>query len=108
MSMSFYRGRRLRKTPQLRALLRETAPLCVEDLIMPYFVVETKDNQFAKPVPSMPGQCQLSLAMLEKRVAKACDLGLTSILLLEFLPTRTNVLQGPMIKTALCSRPLGV
>ena len=81
MSMSFYRGRRLRKTPQLRALLRETAPLCVEDLIMPYFVVETKDNQFAKPVPSMPGQCQLSLAMLEKRVAKACDLGLTSILL---------------------------
>ena len=81
MSAPFYRGRRLRKTPQLRALVRETAPLCVEDLIMPYFVVETKDSQFAKPVPSIPGQCQLSLAMLEKRVEKAYDLGLRSILL---------------------------
>ena len=38
---AFHRGRRLRWTPELRTLVRETPPLLSEDLIMPYFVVET-------------------------------------------------------------------
>ena len=62
MTTPFHRGRRLRWTPELRTLVRETPPLLVEDLIMPYFVVETEDASFRKEVASMPGQYQLSLA----------------------------------------------
>ena len=78
---TFHRGRRLRATPELRTLVRETAPLLVEDLIMPYFVVETEDKGFRKEIGSMPGQFQLSLAELEKQVEKAVDTGLKSVIL---------------------------
>ena len=78
---SFHRGRRLRQSPQLRALVRETAPLLREDLIMPYFVVETEHAAFRKEISAMPGQCQLSLAELEKQVGAAVDNGLMAVLL---------------------------
>ena len=65
---AFHRGRRLRWTPELRTLVRETPPLLSEDLIMPYFVVETADAGLRKEIPSMPGQYQLSLQELEKQV----------------------------------------
>ena len=81
MSMTFHRGRRLRASQGLRDLVRETKPLVYEELIMPYFVVETDDSSLAKPVPSMPGQYQLSLAKLEERVKRYVDLGLKNVLL---------------------------
>ncbi|MDO5483324.1 MAG: porphobilinogen synthase [Desulfovibrionaceae bacterium] len=81
MNIPFHRGRRLRQSPQLRALVRQTPPLLVEDLIMPYFVVETDDQAFRKEVPSMPGQYQLALGELEKQVEQAVDTGLTAVLL---------------------------
>ena len=81
MTTAFHRGRRLRWTPEHRTLVRETPPLLVEDLIMPYFVVETEDASFRKEVASMPGQYHLSLAELEKQVEKAVDAGLMSVLL---------------------------
>ena len=77
----FHRGRRLRATPELRTLVRETAPLLVEDLIQPYFVVETEDRNFRKEIGSMPGQFQLSLGELEKQVERAVDTGLHSVIL---------------------------
>ncbi|WP_291439814.1 porphobilinogen synthase [Desulfovibrio sp.] len=77
----FHRGRRLRATPELRTLVRETAPLLVEDLIQPYFVVETEDAGFRKEISSMPGQYQLSLSQLEKQVEQAVDTGLHSVIL---------------------------
>ena len=78
---AFHRGRRLRATPELRTLVRETAPLLVEDLIQPYFVVETQDRNFRKEIGSMPGQFQLSLGELEKQVERAVDTGLHSVIL---------------------------
>ncbi|MBB5144374.1 porphobilinogen synthase [Desulfovibrio intestinalis] len=78
---SFHRGRRLRATPEIRTIMRETAPLLVEDLIQPYFVVETEDQSFRKEISSMPGQAQLSLGQLEKQVEKAVDTGLKSVIL---------------------------
>ena len=81
MTTTFHRGRRLRKTPELRALVRETAPLLAEDLIMPYFVLETDSTAFRKPIPSMPGQFQLCLPELEKQMEKAVDTGLAYVLL---------------------------
>jgi porphobilinogen synthase len=77
---TFFRGRRLRTTPALRELVRENS-LRASDLIMPYFVVESKAKGVRKPVEPMPGQYQLSLDELEKQAAKAVDMGLTACLL---------------------------
>ena len=76
----FHRGRRLRRTAALRDMVRETA-LRPEDLIQGYFVVETADENFEKPIPSMPGQSQLSVDKLVARVGRAMDGGLRSVLL---------------------------
>lgn len=93
MTTPFHRGRRLRRTPQLRSLARQTPPLLVEDLIMPYFVVETEDQAFRKEVASMPGQYQLSLSELEKQVEKAVGTGLTAVLLFG-IPARKDEKAG--------------
>ncbi len=77
----FFRGRRLRQTPQMRALFGETDPLLKENLIMPYFVVETDDQSLEKEIGAMPGQYQLSLTKLEARVARAVENGLHSVIL---------------------------
>jgi len=80
LDTDFYRGRRLRMNPGVRAMVRENH-IRPEDLVMPYFVVETDDQSFKKPIGSMPGQFQLSLAELEKNVAAAVKNGLNSVLL---------------------------
>ena len=56
----FYRGRRLRRNPVIREMVRETQ-LSAADLMMLYFVVDTTDEDFKKEIPSMPGQYQLSV-----------------------------------------------
>jgi porphobilinogen synthase len=76
----FFRGRRLRMNPLLRDLVRETE-LRPQDLIMPYFVLETTEKNVCRPINSMPGQAQLSLDELDKRVALAADKGLKAVLL---------------------------
>ncbi|MDD2219297.1 MAG: porphobilinogen synthase [Desulfoplanes sp.] len=80
MNNTFYRGRRLRRTPALRDLVRETE-IRPQDLIQPYFVVETDDPEFSQPISSMPGQAQYSLNKLQERVAQAVDLGLRALIL---------------------------
>ncbi|MYL83264.1 porphobilinogen synthase [Desulfovibrio aerotolerans] len=73
----FHRGRRLRRTAPLREMVRETE-LRPADLIQGYFVVDTPDAGFEKPIGSMPGQSQFSVERLVVRVGKAMDLGLRS------------------------------
>jgi len=80
LDSDFYRGRRLRMNPGIRALVRENE-IRPADLVMPYFVVETDDASFKKPIGSMPGQFQLSLQELEKTVAAAVKNGLNSLML---------------------------
>jgi len=76
----FHRGRRLRRTPALRDMVRETE-LRPQDLIQGYFVVETADRDFEQPIPSLPGQSQLSVDKLTARVGAAMDKGLRSVVL---------------------------
>jgi porphobilinogen synthase len=59
-------------------MIRETQ-LCVDDLIMPFFAIAGKDVK--NPVPSMPGQYQMSVDNLVKTVSKASDLGLPAVIL---------------------------
>jgi len=76
----FHRGRRLRRTPALRDMVRETV-ISRSDLIMPYFAAETGSPDMVKPIGSMPGQNQLGVAALVSRVSRAVDNGLQSCLL---------------------------
>jgi porphobilinogen synthase len=78
--MDFFRGRRLRMTPAIRSMVAETT-IEPRNLIMPYFVAETDDTSFAKPISSMPGQFQLCIPKLLERVDRAVDNGLTSCIL---------------------------
>jgi porphobilinogen synthase len=77
--MTFHRGRRLRSSAAMRDLVRESR-LGRDDLIQPYFVVES-DPDFKKPIASMPGQFQLGLDRLMDEVAQAVDAGLKSLIL---------------------------
>lgn len=81
MNSVFFRGRRLRSTPTLRALVRETPAITASDLIMPYFVVETEDTSLYKEIGAMPGQYQLSLQSLKEKVGTAVATGLQAVIL---------------------------
>lgn len=72
------RLRRLRRSPGIRALVRETRLSC-EDLIYPVFVAEAERD--AREVSAMPGVRRHTLDQLEKEVAHAADLGVRAILL---------------------------
>jgi porphobilinogen synthase len=72
------RMRRLRRTPQLRAMVRETH-LRVEQLIYPVFVVPGEGID--RPIKSMPGQSQLSIDKLLEKLSQAADLGVVSTIL---------------------------
>lgn len=80
MTAFFHRGRRLRRSPTLRAMVRETE-LRPQDLIQPYFVLEDDDETIRKPIGSMPGQEQLGLKALEERIAQYMPMGLHGVIL---------------------------
>jgi len=73
-----YRPRRMRQNDAFRRMIRETQ-LNVNDMIMPFFVVEGKDIK--NPIPSMPGQFQISSDHLLKSAQEAYDLGIPAIIL---------------------------
>src|ERR1017187_176529 len=78
MRFPIYRPRRLRQSPQLRALVRETE-LSVGDLVAPLFVRE--GSRLRKPIKSMPGQFQLSVDELVKESERAAKLGVPAVIL---------------------------
>jgi porphobilinogen synthase len=73
-----YRMRRLRRTPALRRMMRETT-LAPDDLIYPLFV--THGENVRNPIASMPGCAQLSIGSLLTEVHEAQELGIPAVLL---------------------------
>jgi porphobilinogen synthase len=73
-----YRMRRLRRTPAIRNMLRETT-LAVDDLIYPFFVIAGENIK--NPISSMPGCFQLSISNLLDEVREVAELGIPAILL---------------------------
>jgi len=73
-----HRPRRLRRTPALRDLVRETT-LAPDDFVYPLFVVPGEGVR--KPVPSMPGIDQLSVDSLASEAAELAALGIKAVLL---------------------------
>ncbi|MFQ6116573.1 MAG: porphobilinogen synthase, partial [bacterium] len=88
MLKPYFRPRRLRGTPEIRRMVRETK-LFVDDLIYPLFVTHEKDAK--KPIPSMPGQYQLSIDNLTKEVQEAKKLGIPAIILFGIPETKDPV-----------------
>ncbi|MFM7352481.1 MAG: porphobilinogen synthase [Microcystis aeruginosa] len=72
------RPRRLRYTPAIRRLVRETE-LTVNDLIYPLFIMEGENQKVA--IPSMPDCYRYSLDLLLKEVVNAYNLGINAIAL---------------------------
>jgi porphobilinogen synthase len=78
MAFPQQRPRRLRRTPALRALVREVE-LSPRDLIAPLFVKEGITEPIE--VPSMPGQYQHTLESLRKEAAEIAARGVTAFML---------------------------
>jgi len=78
MSYPVSRPRRLRRTPALRALIRETS-LDAGDLIAPLFAKEGIDEPVA--VASMPGQFQHTLESLRKEAVEIAETGVRAFML---------------------------
>ncbi len=76
--MSLQRPRRLRRSEALRALIRETR-LSAEQLVMPLFVRAGKNVR--APIPSMPGQFQLSVDQLVRECRGLAEQGVPAVLL---------------------------
>jgi len=78
MSFPITRLRRLRHTPVLRNLVRETI-LTRDDLVMPLFVCP--GTNVNNPISSMPGNSQLSVDLLVEECRRLHGLGIQSVLL---------------------------
>jgi len=72
------RPRRLRQSPALRDMLRETS-LIAKDLIFPLFVVYGEDVR--EEIASMPGQYQWSLDLLAEEAIFIKELGIPAVIL---------------------------
>lgn len=73
-----YRPRRLRRTPALRSMIRETR-LEAADLVYPIFLVAGKGVK--KEISSMPGQYNLSVDMAVEVAKEAYALGIPAVIL---------------------------
>jgi len=74
------RMRRLRKSPQIRKILRETT-LQAEDFIYPLFIKEELEEGAGEPIETMPGQYRYSLEDAVDEAKRLEKLGLQSVLL---------------------------
>jgi porphobilinogen synthase len=80
VSMNFpdYRPRRMRRTENLRRMVRETR-IATDDFVYPMFVVPGSGVE--KPISSMPGQFNYSIDKAVEAAAAAADLGIPSVML---------------------------
>lgn len=72
------RLRRLRKTENIRRMVRENH-VRKDELIYPIFVIEGEN--ICNPIPSMPGICQYSVDRLSQEMDRVAAAGILSVLL---------------------------
>jgi len=78
MAFPTTRLRRLRSTPALRALVRETE-LSPRDFVLPLFIRPGKGEK--RPISSMPGHFQYSVDEVVKAAGEAAKLGVPALIL---------------------------
>ncbi len=72
------RPRRLRRTPALRRMVRETS-LSVDDLIAPLFIADGQG--LVRPISSMPGHAQRSVDRIDGEIDELMELRVPAVLL---------------------------
>ena len=87
----FHRPRRLRRTENLRALVRETS-LAPEDFILPLFACA--GEKVRREIPSMPGVHNLSVDEIATEAAAAAALGVKGIILFGLPETKDEAGSG--------------
>ena len=92
------RLRRLRQTPQLRKLIRETE-LNAADLVMPFFVRPGRGVR--SEIPSLPGQFQYSIDSLMEPVAKAVEAGVGAVILFGIPDQKDSLGSGAYAKNGI-------
>jgi len=78
MPFPLYRPRRLRESPLLRSMVRETT-LRADDFVYPLFAVHGRGVR--EPIGSMPGQYRLSIDELLKECKDGASMGIPAVLL---------------------------
>ena len=90
------RFRRLRRTPALREMFRETT-LSVSDFIYPLFIVEGENVR--NEISSMPGQYQLSVDQAVGECEQLLKLGIKSVILFGIPNDKDEVGSGALCRT---------
>lgn len=88
MAFPNIRPRRLRTSPVLRDLVRETV-LLASDFVYPLFVVPGHGQR--RPISSMPGVHHLSIDEVEREVVMLAALGIRSVILFGLPPEKDEV-----------------
>ena len=92
------RPRRLRQSPALRRLVRETR-LNAEQLILPFFARSGK--KLRKPIGSMPGVHQLSVDEVVRDAVEAYSLGVPAVLLFGIPDRKDSKASGAYAKNGI-------
>ena len=98
-----HRPRRLRRSPALRNLVRETT-LTPHDFVLPLFVSEKIAKR--RPIASMPGVSQFSLKEIVDEARRAQDLGLQAILLFGIPENKDEQASGAYAKNGVVQEAL--
>ena len=99
-----HRPRRLRRSPALRNLVRETQ-LDMHDFVLPLFVSEKVERR--RPIASMPGVFQLSLTEIVDEAQRAQDLGLQAVLLFGIPEKKDEQASGAYAENGVVQKALG-
>ncbi len=94
-----HRSRRLRGTPALRGMVRETE-LAVTDFIDPLFVVPGAGRE-RTPIGSMPGVFQLTVDALRGEAERIAALGLPAVLLFGLPEAKDEMATGAWTDTGI-------
>jgi len=97
-----HRARRLRGTPALRGMVRETA-LAVTDFIDPLFVVPGAGRE-RQEISSMPGVFQLSVDALRDEAEVIAKLGLPAVLLFGLPESKDEAASGAWADNGIVQR----
>ena len=99
-----HRSRRLRGTPALRGMVRETT-LAVTDLIDPLFVVPGSGRE-RRPIPSLPGVAQLTVDALRVEAEQVTALGLPAVLLFGLPESKDDLATGAYADNGIVQRAI--
>jgi porphobilinogen synthase len=103
MTFPNIRMRRLRENARVRDLVRETK-VSLDDLIMPFFVVEGLNRK--EEIPSMPGQFRFSIPELVDECRRVYDAGIKAVILFGIPEHKDEKGSGAWIKNGIIQKAI--